>query len=414
MKPEEDTYIECPKGFHPDKGEDYVLFLNKSLYGLRQAPLRFFEYLSQNLRDRGFVASPLEPCLFIHKDMICLVYVDDCLFFAKDGSKIDAMIADLQKTFEMTIEGDVSAFLGIQFKRDENNASITLTQYGLIDKVISLINVTTRHTPDKTPASPVPLGLDPEGEPFIGPWSYASAVGMLMYLASNSRPDIAFAVHQCARFTHNPKKSHGKAVERIVSYLQGTKRQGMIMKPSGHLTIDCYVDADFAGLYGVEDDQDPISVKSRTGYVLMLADCPLLWVSKLQSEISVSTMEAEYIALSTALRDLVPLREIIHEVAAALGLMEALSCCAHSTIFEDNNGALALATTPKLTPRSKHIGVKYHWFKQFVMKEHEDGQSGKRFIKIKKVASSEQKADIFTKGLPREAFVNNRNLLLGW
>ena len=136
----------------------------------------------------------------------------------------------------------------------------------------------------------------------------------------------------------------------------------MILKPSGELTVDCYVDADFAGLWGSVDDQDPLCVKSRTGYVLTLANCPLLWVSKLQSETAASTMEAEYIALSTALRDLVPMRELIKEVASALSLKDALKCRTHSKVFKDNQGTLILATAPKLTPRSKHIAVKYHWF----------------------------------------------------
>ena len=105
---------------------------------------------------------------------------------------------------------------------------------------------------------------------------------MLLYLSSNSRPDIAFAVHQCARFTHSPKKSHGQAVKRIIRYLKATETKGLIMKPTKILTLDCYVDADFTGLYGQEDNQDPICVKSRTGYVLTLGNCPLMWVSKLQ------------------------------------------------------------------------------------------------------------------------------------
>jgi hypothetical protein len=125
-----------------------------------------------------------------------------------------------------------------------------------------------------TPCNKVPLGTDPNGLPTTKKFEYASAVGMLLYLSSNSRPDIQYAVHQCARFTHFPKKSHEDAI----------------------------VDADFAGLYGVEDDQDPMCVKSRTGYCLTLANCPLIWVSKLQTEIALSTTEAEYIALSQSFK----------------------------------------------------------------------------------------------------------------
>ena len=118
-----------------------------------------------------------------------------------------------------------------------------------------------------------------------------------MFLANNSRPDIAFAVHQCARFTHCPKESHAAGVKRIIRYLKGTREEGMYLEPSPLLTVDCYVDADFAGLWKSEDSQDPICVKSRSGHVIMFMGYPLQWQSKLQTQIALSTMESEYIAL---------------------------------------------------------------------------------------------------------------------
>ena len=78
--------------------------------------------------------------------------------------------------------------------------------------------------------------------------SYASVIGMMFYLSSNTRPDISFAVHQCARFTHNTKVSHGIAVKRIFRYLQGTKDNGLVFNPSRKLVVDCYAGAYFAGL----------------------------------------------------------------------------------------------------------------------------------------------------------------------
>ena len=182
-------------------------------------------------------------------------------------------------------------------------------------------------------------------------WSYSSVVGMLLYLASNSRPDIAFATHQCARFTHSPKASHEAAILRICRYLQGTKDDGLIFTPTTDLNVDCYVDADFAGLFGVEDPADPISVKSRTGYVIMIANCPLLWVSKLQQEISLSTQESECVALSSSLRDVIPIQNLVKEVMVAVGLdVDKLNFVMKSTVFEDNNAALTLATTKKTPP----------------------------------------------------------------
>ena len=122
-------------------------------------------------------------------------------------------------------------------------------------------------------------------------------------------------------------------------YLKGTKTKGLILKPSKQLTVDCFVDVDFAGQWNVEDPEDPLSVKSRTGYVLLVGNCPVQWVSKLQSEISVSMMEAEYISLSTAMRDLIPLRTFVDEVKDLIGA-SALPCRMYSKLFEDNNGAL--------------------------------------------------------------------------
>ena len=103
-----------------------------------------------------------------------------------------------------------------------------------------------------TPRSSVPLSIDTEGDIFDEDWEYATIVGMLMYLAQNSRPDIAYAVHQCARFTHAPRKSHVVGIKKILRYLQGTKDKGLILNPSNKLQVDCYVDADFAGLWNVE------------------------------------------------------------------------------------------------------------------------------------------------------------------
>ena len=104
---------------------------------------------------------------------------------------------------------------------------------------------------------------------------------MMLYLISNTIPYISFAVHQCARFPHNAKASHGTAVKRICRCLQGTKYNGLLFYPSKKLVMDCYDDANFAGLWGHENPQDPIFDRSRTVFVVTFANCPLLWVSKL-------------------------------------------------------------------------------------------------------------------------------------
>ena len=154
-------------------------------------------------------------------------------------------------------------------------------------------------------------------------------------------------------------------MKRICCYLQGTKTKGLILKPSKRLTVDCFVDVDFPGQWNVENPEDPLCVKSWTGYVLLVGNCPVHWVSKLQSEISVSMMEAEYISLSTTMRDLIPLRTLVDEVKDLIGA-SMLPCRTYSKVFEDNSGALILASMPRMTPCSKHIAVKYDFFKEHV------------------------------------------------
>ena len=191
-------------------------------------------------------------------------------------------------------------------------------------------------------------------------WSYPSIVGMLLYLSTNTRPDITFAVSQVARFGHNPKKSHVTAVKTIVRYLSRTSDKGTIVSPTGKFDLDCYVDADFAGLYKADLDEAPSAAKSKLGYIIFLSNCPLIWRSQLLSEISLSTLEAEYSALSQAMRAMIPLRSLLLEMADALNLDHDLPSTIKCTIFEDNNGVLLLAASQKITNRTKYYLVKWH------------------------------------------------------
>jgi hypothetical protein len=132
-----------------------------------------------------------------------------------------------------------------------------------------------------------------------------------MYLSGNTQCELSFANHQCSRFSINPRNTHGTALKRIGGYFLETRDKGTIVQPIDSLTLNCYVDADFAGLFSSSKPNDPCSVRSRTGFVILLGTTPTTWVSKLQSETALSTMESEYIALSQALRVLLPLRKIL-------------------------------------------------------------------------------------------------------
>ena len=132
-----------------------------------------------------------------------------------------------------------------------------------------------------------------------------------------------------------------------MQYLKGTHNKGYILCPSEEKWLDCYVDTDFAGMWDTADSDDPSSVKSRTGYVIAFTNCPVLWVSKLQTEIALSTMEAEYIALSQAMHNIIPMQTVLNEIASITNLKIGRTIM-HSMIFEDNMGCVELVKAPKM------------------------------------------------------------------
>ena len=353
-----------PRGFGQD---GKVLKLQRSLYGLKQAPRNFFQHFKGQLERVGFVAQDsVDPCLFISDKVIAVVYVDDTLFYSPKREYIDEVLDKLKKqeNAELDVEDSVAGFLGVHIERDETQGTIKLTQQGLIKRILTALQVGDLDQ-SCTPALSKPLVEDKDGDPPQGRYNNnASVIGMLQYLQAHRRPDITYAVSQCARFAFSPKRSHEQAVEKIGQYLKHTQDQGLILKPATNLDIDCFVDADFAGLWPYEEKLDSTCVKSRTGFAICLANCPMVWTSKLQSSIALSTMEAEYNALSESLKSVLPLRELLTHVAEGVGLSKEYTTTFKTTVWEDNMGALTLANLEpgRITPRSKYYAVKMHWF----------------------------------------------------
>ena len=156
--------------------------------------------------------------------------------------------------------------------------------------------------------------------------------------------------------------------------------------------FDCWVDADFAGNWRQCDAHvDPMTSKSRSGWLVRFAGAPITWASKMQTITAMSTTEAKYIALSTSLREVIPMMGMLQE-AREHGLQaDYLPPKVHCTVFEDNSGALELARLPKIWPRTKHINQSYHHFR-----EHVDRQD----VTIQATPTEAQLADILTKPLP--------------
>ena len=243
---EDEVFVQMPEGFRqPGK----VLKLKKSLYGLKQAPRNFFGHLKGKLEGVGLKqCTNLDPCLFVSDKVIAVNYVDDTLFFSPKREYIDEVIKQLREGggLDLEVEDDVAGFLGVSII-NQPDGSIQMTQSGLATKIVEALHI--ENLPRKfTPAETTALVKDEHGDPPELRYNYTSIVGMLQYLQGHSRPDITFTVSQLSRFTHNPKRLHELALERIEQYLKGTINKGLCLKSTDSFGVDFYVDADFSGL----------------------------------------------------------------------------------------------------------------------------------------------------------------------
>ena len=168
--------------------------------------------------------------------------------------------------------------------------------------------------------------------------------------------------------------------------------------------LECYIDADFAGGWSSGNHTNPECVLSRTGFVIIYAGCSLTWCSKLQTEISLSTTESEYIALSQAMREVIPFMSLMVKVVEVFPLNNPKPE-SHCKEFKDNNSCTIVAESSKFTPRTKHIAIKYHYFRKHV---------ADKTISIFPIDTKDQLAHIFTKPLDRVIFRKLRLLLMGW
>ena len=226
-----------------------------------------------------------------------LFWVDDAIFYAKDANSINVIISSLKEEFLLEREEDMARFLGLNITLDKIKGTVTLYQIDLIDKILNITDMEDCNI-KFTPVDKEPLDKDLDSDPYCEAWEYRSIVEMPIYLAGITHPDISYSVHQCTRLLNQPKASHKIGVKHIIRYLKGTRDKGLVIKTnSENLKLDLFADAEFAGFFALEEKLDPIRVKSRIWVLLNFGGVPFHWSSKLQSEIELSNLEAEYIAL---------------------------------------------------------------------------------------------------------------------
>jgi len=322
--------------------------------------------------------------------------------------EINQVIKDLKSAkLNITVEGDLQTFLGVHIEEIEDG-KVKFTQKRLIAQVLESLrmngaDIKVKKTPMK---SSVILKRHSSSEPHDDSFHYRSVVGMLNYLEKATRSDISYATHQCARFVENPKKEHADAIRWLARYLKGTSDKGTIFKPDKSKGLEVFVDADFAGNWDkLEAPFDRDTARSRHGYIIRYAGCPILWKSQMQAQISLSTTEAEYVGLSQALKEAIPVMELLKEMKKHGFKVGDPKAKVHCKVFEDNSGAIELAKNPKYRPRTKHLNVRWHHFRDYV----ERGE-----ISIHYIESENQPADYLTKPLSEEDFARLRKIIMGW
>ena len=218
---------------------------------------------------------------------------------------------------------------------------------------------------------------------------YRELVGRLIYISRCTRPDISYAVGVLARFMQSPTEKHWQWGKRVLRYLKGTLHLVLrfIVEGIGEdMTVVGYSDSDWAGCLSTR--------KSTSGQVFMLGQCALSWKSGRQATVARSTCEAELIALNSAVSEAVWFKHLMSELTGK----------EHGpvTLYEDNESAKAIAQDDRQSERTKHMDVKHFAIREFI-------QNGG--VAVESIASADNLADLFTKGLQRGPFCRLREAI---
>jgi hypothetical protein len=375
-----------PEGF--DDGSGDLLLLRKSLYGLKQAPRQWFLCIDAKLRSIGFQPNSTDPNLYLRRDCIFLLYVDDIWFIPFTDATLQEIRGALESWFKMTWLGEAKRFLGLDVEYLDDG-SIALSQKKYVEEVLErfgMENCRPTTTPliagDQLPPIP-PDASEPDPE---AKRMYQRMVGSLMYAMVATRPDIAFAVSATGQFASNPQQEHWVAMRHILRYLRGSADFALVYPRQGNLTFVGFTDADWGG--------NRPDRRSTSAYVYLIGGTALSWSSTRQKSVSLSTTEAEYIASSGAAQELIWLRRLLKDVQniCLCPVPAAQAVDLPSTpLHIDNQSAMSLTKTPEYRKRTKHIDISYHFVREKVA-------SGE--ITVIYTPTDDMTADILTKALP--------------
>ena len=379
-----EIYMQQPEGYEESgkNGEKLVYKLKRSLYGLKQSGRNWNAMLHEYLTSEGFEQSLADPCVYTKNRKGCkaiiIVWVDDIIVAASDSRSLDDVKESLRGKFKMKDLGQLSWFLGIEFKQERDR--IIMSQRRFLEKVL----VRFKMEDCKPKATPCDLNAnkikDDDSSELVDPKLYREIVGSLIYVMTGTRPDLCFVITMLSQHMAKPVKAHLGMAKHVLRYIKGTLDYTLKFEKSCEsLDLKGFCDSDWAG----SEDRHSVS-----GYAFQLCENGSLisWRSQKQKTVALSTCEAEYIALSSAIQEVKFLFQLYKDMVIS---DQGESCV---TIFVDNQGAIALAKNPVGHKRTKHIDVKYHFIR---------GEVNKGFVKLVYVPSELNIADGFTKPLPR-------------
>ncbi|UYV61953.1 hypothetical protein LAZ67_1007155 [Cordylochernes scorpioides] len=356
-------YMEQPESFVKPGEEHLYCQLKRSLYGLKQSGRCWNKCLDEWLKKKGFMRNPVDPCVYklkLNEGMIILsLYVDDILTLTENQEYI----------------GPVSYLLAVNFTRSKGGC-VTLTQRAYIKSLLERFNLQEGREVS-TPMETRPELLEEEDEENCQDLPYRELIGGLLYISQRTRSDIAYEVSQLARYCSKYTRKHWVAAKRIFRYTKSSEHLGITYRRTGE-QLCVYSDADWGT--NLEDR------KSTSGYVVMFAGAPILWRSSKQTVTALSTMEAEYISLSSSVREVTRIREYLNHLDIPQNMVEP------TPVWCDNQAAIAHAKSYIGRSKTRHIAIRYH----FVREKVDDG-----VIQLDYVTSGRNLADILTKSLGR-------------
>lgn len=362
----EEVFMEVPDGCNFD--ENSVLKLKKSIYGLRKSPKYWYEKLNNFIIQEKFIRSQHDLCLYSKDNLKILVYVDDILLFSDNDQDLTTFKVKLCNAFKMKDMGPVSKFVGIQIKQTEGK--IILDQKDYLQNVLKSYNM-EESKPVSTPIEPnfCHVGdADPKFEHLC-----RSVIGSLLYAALCTRPDIMIAVTILARYQNKANSQLWTALKRVLRYIQGTLDLCLVYNGTHNgPTLEGYADSDWAG--------DTETRRSTSGFIFKVYNCVVVWSSRRQNCVALSTAESEYVALSEAVSELVWLVQILKDIGIHVDQP--------TVIYEDNQSAIKIASGQ--TKKTKHIDIKYHFVREKV---------NEKLVKILYIDTQKQLADLLTKPL---------------